>query len=78
MNYKTQKNKDALLREYFSTIIALDLKNEQVQKQVRNYVIELALIEVYGTFNKLLNNTKFQENYSNYSVLLLEKLIGEN
>jgi len=54
------------------------LKNEQVQKQVRNYVIELALIEVYGTFNKLLTNKKFQENYSNYSVLFLEKLIGDN
>lgn len=75
---QNSKNKDALLREYFSTIIALDLKNEQVQKQVRNYVIELALIEVYKTFNKLLNNTKFQENYSNYNVLVLEKLIGDN
>lgn len=75
---QNSKNKDALLREYFSTLIALDLKNEQVQKQVRNYVIELALIEVYGTFNKLLTNKKFQENYSNYSILLLEKLIGDN
>lgn len=75
---QNSRNKDALLREYFSTLIALDLKNEQVQKQVRNYVIELALIEVYGTFNKLLTNKKFQENYSNYSILLLEKLIGDN
>jgi F-type H+-transporting ATPase subunit b len=74
---QNSKNKEALLREYFSTLIALDLKNEQVQKQVRNYVIELALIEVYGTFNKLLTNKKFQENYSNYSVLSLEKLIGD-
>jgi len=72
------KNKETLLREYFSTLVALDLKNEQVQKQVRNFVMELSLIEVYATFNKLINNTKFQENYSNYSVLLLEKLIGEN
>ena len=70
-------NKDALLREYFSTLVVLDLKNEQVQKQVRNYVMELALIEVYGVFTKLVANKKFQENYSNYSVLLLEKLIGE-
>ena len=54
-----------------------NLKNEQVQKQVRNYVMELALIEVYGVFTKLVANKKFQENYSNYSVLLLEKLIGE-
>ena len=71
------KNKDALLREYFSTLVVLDLKNEQVQKQVRNYVMELALIEVYGVFTKLVANKKFKENYSNYSVLLLEKLIGE-
>lgn len=74
---QNSKNKDALLREYFSTLVALDLKNEQVQKQVRNYVMELALMEVYSTFTKLVNNKKFQENYSNYSILLLEKLIGE-
>ena len=75
---QNSKNKNALLREYFSTLIALDLKNQQVQKQVRNYVIELGFIEFYGTFNKLLFNKKFQENYSNYSILLLEKLIGDN
>jgi F-type H+-transporting ATPase subunit b len=75
---ENSKNKDALLREYFSTIITLQLKNEQIQKQVRTYVIELALIEIYGSFNKLLNNRKFQENYSDYSILLLEKLIGDN
>jgi hypothetical protein len=39
--------------------------------------MELALLEVYKIFTKLLNNKKFQENYSNFSVLLLEKLIGE-
>jgi F-type H+-transporting ATPase subunit b len=72
------KNKDSILREYFSTLITLNLKNEQVQKQVRNYIMELALIEVYGTFNKLLDNNNFQENYSNYNILLLKKLIGEN
>lgn len=74
---QNSKNKDSLLREYFSTLVALDLKNEQVQKQVRNYVMELTLIEVYNTFTKLVSNKKFQENYSNYSILLLEKLIGE-
>lgn len=72
------KNKETLLREYFSTLVALDLKNEQVQKQVRNFVMELSLNQVYTIFNKLMVNTKFQENYSNYSVLLLEKLIGES
>jgi F-type H+-transporting ATPase subunit b len=71
------KNKDALLREYFSTLIVLDLKIEQVQKQVRNYVMELSLIEVYSVFTKLMQNKQFQENYSNNSILLLEKLIGE-
>jgi F-type H+-transporting ATPase subunit b len=74
---QNSKNKDILLKEFFSTIITLDLKNEQVQKQVRSFVIELALNEVYTTFNKLLKNKNFQENYSNYNVLLLEKLTGE-
>jgi F-type H+-transporting ATPase subunit b len=75
---QNSKNKDILLKEFFSTLITLNLKNEQVQKQVRNYIMELALIEVYGTFNKLLDNNNFQENYSNYNILLLKKLIGEN
>jgi F-type H+-transporting ATPase subunit b len=72
------KNKDILLKEYFSTLVTLNLKNEQIKKQIRTYVIELALIEVYGAFNKLLTSQKFQENYSNYSIFLLEKLIGES
>lgn len=75
---QNSKNKDILVREYFSTLVTLQLKNERVQKQVRTYVIELALIEVYGTFNKLFNNKRFQENYLNYSVLLFEKLIADN
>jgi len=75
---KSFKNKDILLKEYFSTVVSLNLKNEQIEKQVLNYILELALVEVYGIFNTLSDNISFQEDYLNYNVLLLEKLIGEN
>lgn len=75
---KSFKNKDLILKEYFSTIVNLNLKNEQIENQLLNYILELSLIEVYGIFNTLIENTSFQEDYLNYNVLLLKKLIGEN
>jgi F-type H+-transporting ATPase subunit b len=72
------KNKDLILKEYFSTIISLNLRNEQAQKQVKKCIIEFALKQVDDTFNKLIENINFQESYSNNNILLLEKLIGEN
>jgi len=70
----TFKNKDLILKEYFSTIVNLNLKNEQIEKQVLNYILELSLIEVYGIFNTLANNISFQENYLNNNLTLLENL----
>jgi F-type H+-transporting ATPase subunit b len=75
---ENSKNKDILFREYFSTIITLKRKNERIQKLVRTYVVSVALTEIYSSFNKLISNKKFQHNYSDYSILLLEKLIGDN
>lgn len=70
------KNKDSFSREYYLTLITLDLRNQQLQKQIRDYVIELALIESHGTFSKLITHKKFQFTYSNYSILLIKKLFS--
>lgn len=75
---ENSKNKEILLREWFSLLVILDLQNEHAQKRIRNFIIKSALTKVSETFNRLLINENFQEDYSNHSILLLDKLIGDN
>jgi len=74
---RQMENLDRLTKEYLSTVLVLKYKREQAKLTTKMFLKNLALQEINTIFTKLTVNKKFQENYINFSILALEKVIGE-
>nr|YP_010444296.1 ATP synthase CF0 B subunit [Fibrocapsa japonica]UTE95183.1 ATP synthase CF0 B subunit [Fibrocapsa japonica] len=71
------ESKDKLFKEHLSNLFVIKYKQEKAKTEAKSFILKLALDQIYNEFIKLIKNEKFQGNYANLCIILLEKLIGE-
>jgi len=74
---KNAKIVNTLTKDYLATLLVIKYKREQPKLQLTSLLVNLSLEEVNNLFKKLVANKKFQENYTNFSILALQNIIGD-